>query len=121
MLASDFEKYQFHSNTENGSVVSGGYPILVGGGKKPTDNDWIIPLGLVWGAASSSASATGSNDDHVVSDGIVGGGIKSSIGGCGWSSNMIPMSEFDKLLTSVMETKTSKRNSQRTKKSYRHH
>ena len=81
MLASDFEKYQFHSNTENGqrasslqhltpenakrsrkfgSVVSGGYPILVGGGKKPTDNDWIIPLGLVWGAASSSDST----DDH---------------------------------------------------------
>lgn len=120
MLASDFEKYQFHSDTEKEQVVSGGYPILVGGGKKPTDNDWIIPLGLVWGssAASSSASATGSTDDHVVSDGIVGGGIK---GGCGWSSNMIPMSDFDKLLASVMDSKTSKRNSQRTKKSYRHH
>ena len=116
MLASDFEKYQFHSDTEKGQVVSGGYPIMVGG-KKPTDDDWIIPLGLVWGAAASSSSATGSTDDHVVSDGIVGGGIKSSIGG--WSSNMIPMSDFDKLLASVMDSKTSKRNSQRTKKSYR--
>lgn len=118
MLASDFEKYQFHSDTENGQVISGGYPIMVGGGKKPTDNDWIIPLGLVWGAASSSSSD--STDDDVVSDGIVGGGgIKSSIGG--WSSNMIPMSEFDKLLASVMDSKISKRNSQRTKKTYRHH
>ena len=119
MLASDFEKYQFHSDTENGQVISGGYPIMVGGGKKPTDNDWIIPLGLVWGATSSSSSD--STDDNVVSDGIVGGGIKSSIGGCGWSSNMIPMSEFDKLLASVMDSKISKRNSQRTKKTYRNH
>lgn len=121
MLASEFEKYQFHSDTENGSVVSGGYPILVGGGKKPTDNDWIIPLGLVWGAASSSSSAseTGSTDDHVVSDGIVGG--SSVKGGCGWSSNMIPMSEFDKLLASVMDSNISKRNLQRTKKTYRNH
>lgn len=120
MLSSDFQKYQFYSDTENGPVVSGGYPIMVGGGKKPTDNDWIIPLGLVWGAASSSSSD--STDDNVVSDGIVSGGgfgDKSSIGGCGWSSNMFPMSDFDKLLASVMDTKTSKRNTQRTKKSYR--
>ena len=81
MLASDFEKYQFHSDTEKGQVVSGGYPIMVGGGKKPTDNDWIIPLGLVWG---SSAISTADSTDHVVSDGIVGGSsVKSSIGGCG--------------------------------------
>ena len=117
MLASDFQQYQFHSDTENGPAISGGYPMRISGGKKPTDNDWIIPLGLVWGAA-----ATDSTDDHVVSDGMVSGGgfgDKSSIGGCGWSSNMFPMSEFDKLLASVMDSKTSKRNSQRTKKNYR--
>jgi hypothetical protein len=117
MLASDFQQYQFHSDTENGPVVSGGYPMRINGGKKNTDNDWIIPLGLVWGS-----SAVADSTDEVVSDGIVGGGgfsNESSIGGCGWSFNMIPMSEFDKLLTSVMETKTSRKNSQRTKKTYR--
>lgn len=118
MLASNFQKYKFHSDTETGSVVSAGYPIpTLLGGSKDKDTDWIIPLGLVWGAASASSS------DDVVSDGIVsGGGIfgdKSSIGGCGWSSNMIPMSEFEQLLASVMDSKTSKRNAQRTKKNHR--
>jgi hypothetical protein len=112
MLASDFQQYQFHSDTETGPVVSAGYPIpKLLGGSKDKDTDWIIPLGLVWGAASAS-----SNDD-VVSDGIVGGGGIS--GGCNWSSNMFPMSEFERLLTSVMGTNASIKNKQRTKKNYK--